>query len=180
MPSSKGLKYGKVYENRAFFHVRPGHAEELAAACVRFVSTPGRTGLEGQMQTGIHDQSLTVFDDGTRFLFATTFDTEWDPYFEDSVSVVGAENYYDFLKHCVEVPEGLEDNPPTADEFSAIVDAQRVTAASYIRLYENATNREIIKALDVQAAFQKVLDDPAAAEALQHPALKPLLDQAAV
>ena len=28
-------------------------------------------------------------------------------------------------------------------------------------------------------AFQQVLDDPEAAEALQHPALKPLLDEAA-
>jgi hypothetical protein len=28
-------------------------------------------------------------------------------------------------------------------------------------------------------AFQQVLDDPEAAEALQHPALRPLLDEAA-
>jgi hypothetical protein len=31
----------------------------------------------------------------------------------------------------------------------------------------------------VYEAFQQVLDDPDAAEALQHPALKPLLEQAA-
>ena len=31
----------------------------------------------------------------------------------------------------------------------------------------------------MQEAFQQVLDDPAAAEALQHPALKPLLELAA-
>jgi hypothetical protein len=31
----------------------------------------------------------------------------------------------------------------------------------------------------VNEAFQQVLDDPDAAEALQHPALKPLLEQAA-
>jgi len=39
--------------------------------------------------------------------------------------------------------------------------------------------QEIQKALRVQTAFQQVLDDPAAAEALQHPALKPMLEHAA-
>jgi hypothetical protein len=38
---------------------------------------------------------------------------------------------------------------------------------------------EIVKAQRLQEAFQQVLDDPGAAEALQHPALKPLLEQAA-
>ena len=39
--------------------------------------------------------------------------------------------------------------------------------------------KEIRKALRVNEAFQQVLDDPGAAEALRHPALKPLLDEAA-
>ena len=34
-------------------------------------------------------------------------------------------------------------------------------------------------ALMLSQAFERLLDDPAAAEALQHPALKPLLDLAA-
>ena len=34
------------------------------------------------------------------------------------------------------------------------------------------------KALAVEQAFEQVLDDPAAAEALKHPALKPLLELA--
>jgi hypothetical protein len=38
---------------------------------------------------------------------------------------------------------------------------------------------EIDKGMRVQEAFQRVLDDPAAEEALRHPALKPLLEQAA-
>jgi hypothetical protein len=39
--------------------------------------------------------------------------------------------------------------------------------------------KEIRKALRVNQAFQRVLDDPRAAEALRHPALNPLLDEAA-
>ena len=41
------------------------------------------------------------------------------------------------------------------------------------------TVKEIRKAQRVNEAFQRVLDDPQAAEALQHPALKPLLEEAA-
>jgi hypothetical protein len=39
--------------------------------------------------------------------------------------------------------------------------------------------KEIRKALRVNAAFQEVLDNPAAGDALQQPALQPLLDEAA-
>jgi hypothetical protein len=45
--------------------------------------------------------------------------------------------------------------------------------------YPGVTAHEIQEALRVQTAFQQVLDDPDAAEALQHPALKPLLERAA-
>ena len=41
------------------------------------------------------------------------------------------------------------------------------------------TARQLRKALRVNKAFQQVLDDPEAATALQQPALKPLLDEAA-
>jgi hypothetical protein len=52
-------------------------------------------------------------------------------------------------------------------------------AIAYIRAYPDATVKEIWKALAVEKAFQKVLDTPAAEQALQAPALKPLLEQAA-
>ena len=38
---------------------------------------------------------------------------------------------------------------------------------------------EVKKAQRVRAAFEQVLDDPRAAEALQNPVLKPLLEEAA-
>ena len=54
-----------------------------------------------------------------------------------------------------------------------------MVAGNYLAAYPEPTVQEIWKALAVNEAFQRVLDDPAAAEALQHPALKPLLDMAA-
>ena len=53
-----------------------------------------------------------------------------------------------------------------------------VTAGGYARNY-GGTVKEIRKAERVNEAFQQVLDDPEAAEALQQPALGPLLDEAA-
>ena len=45
--------------------------------------------------------------------------------------------------------------------------------------YPAPTVKEVLKALAVNEAYQRVLDDPAAEEALQHPALAPLLEKAA-
>ncbi|MFI5817356.1 hypothetical protein ACIA7S_41450, partial [Streptomyces sp. NPDC051643] len=52
-------------------------------------------------------------------------------------------------------------------------------ATAYWNPVSSLTMSEITKAERINAAFQEVLDDPAAEEALQHPALQPLLAQAA-
>ena len=55
----------------------------------------------------------------------------------------------------------------------------QIPASGYYNAISYLTHAEIRKAQRVYEAFQQVLDDPDAAEALQHPALKPLLEQAA-
>jgi hypothetical protein len=54
-----------------------------------------------------------------------------------------------------------------------------LVAGNFVAAYPEPTVQEVLKALALQEAFQRVLDTPGAEEALQHPALKPLLDQAA-
>ncbi len=73
--------------------------------------------------------------------------------------------------------EGYDGLPDMAALQAFILGAEQ-TAVAYARNY-GGTVKEIRKAQRVNEAFQRVLDDPAAAEALQHPALKPLLDEAA-
>jgi hypothetical protein len=73
--------------------------------------------------------------------------------------------------------DGYDGLPDLAAVKAFILGGQR-TAAAYARNYPG-TVKEIRKAQRVNAAFQEVLDHPDAAEALQHPALKPLLDEAA-
>ena len=67
---------------------------------------------------------------------------------------------------------------PTCAALKAFILGAQETAAAYARNY-GGTVKEIRKAQRVNAAFQQVLDHPDAAEALQHPALQPLLDEAA-
>ena len=49
----------------------------------------------------------------------------------------------------------------------------------YFNALSDITIPQAKKAQRLQQAFQKVLDNPDAEKALQHPALKPLLEQAA-
>ena len=179
---NKGLRTGRVFELRCFFDVKPGHAEQLKEACLTLASNPRRAGAgpeveEGIALIGLHDNTATLFDNDTRFLFTTTYDSEWDPYIADTARLVGIEPYYNIFKHCEGVPEGLEDNLPPVDFIKALYNGARETAIIYQRSYSN-TVREIRRALKLQEAFQQVLDHPDAAQALAHPALQPLLEQA--
>jgi hypothetical protein len=81
---------------------------------------------------------------------------------------------FDVIFRHVEGYEGL----PDREALKAFILGAEETAAAYQRNY-GGTVKEIRKALRVNEAFQRVLDDPEAGEALQHPALKPLLDEAA-
>jgi hypothetical protein len=67
---------------------------------------------------------------------------------------------------------------PDLQAVKAFVLGAEETAAAYQRNY-GGTVKEIRKALRVNEAFQRVLDNPQAGEALQHPVLKRLLDEAA-
>ena len=73
--------------------------------------------------------------------------------------------------------EGYSGLPDLAAVREFVLGAE-VSAATYARNF-GGTVKEIRKAQRVNEAFQQVLDHRQAAEALQHPALKPLLDEAA-
>ena len=66
----------------------------------------------------------------------------------------------------------------SAAGLKEIVVSVQTPATSYVNAVSDLTHPEIRKAQRVNEAFQQVLDDPDAAEALQHPTLKPLLEQA--
>lgn len=170
-----GLSTGPTNEFSLFFKVREGHADELRQALTAMQNSEGyRPGEYHIPVSTIHEARFVLFDDDTRLAFITSFDGPWDSYMEDFFTSGTTLQLFDAAFQHVEGYSGI---PDLAAVKSFILSAQ-VTGAAYARNY-GGTVKEIRKAQRVNAAFQQVLEDPAAAEALQHPALKPLLDEAA-
>ena len=168
-----GLRVGSTSEFSLFFRVKPGHADDLRRALRALNDAPGyRPGDYDLPVASIHEARFVMFDDDTRLLFATSFDGTWDAYMDDFASK--PLSLFDAVFRHV---EGYDGAPDVATLKGFILGAQ-VTAAAYARNYPG-TVKEIRKAERTNGAFQQVLDNPDAAEALQHPALKPLLDEAA-
>ena len=149
--------------------------EDIRAALRDLQETPGyRPGDYGMAIATIHEARFVLFDDDTRLAFITSFDGSWDAYMDDFFTSGPTLALFVAIFQHVEGYEGL----PDLQAVKAFVLGAEQTAAAYQRNY-GGTVKEIRKALRVNDAFQRVLDDPDAGEALQHPALKPLLDEAA-
>jgi hypothetical protein len=173
--ANPGVSVGPTSEFSLFFQVKPGHADALREAVRTLQSHPGyRPGDFNLAIATIHEARFVLFDDDTRLLFATSFDGPWDAYMEDFFTSGPTLALFDAVFQHVEGYEGL----PDVAAVKAFVLGAQVTAAGYARNY-GGTVKEIRKAERVNKAFQEVLDHPEAGEALQHPALQPLLAEAA-
>jgi hypothetical protein len=172
--SHPGLQVGSTSEFSLFFRVKPGEGRALRSALGALMKTPGyRNGDYDMAVSTIHEARFVLFDDDTRLAFVTSFDGPWDAYMEDFfTSGPTLELFNEIFGHV----EGYDGLPDLAALRAFILDAEEM-AAAYARNY-GGTVREIRKAQRVNAAFQQVLDHPQAAEALQHPALQPLLEEA--
>ena len=170
-----GVSVGPTSEFSLFFRVKTGEGESLRAALRDLQDTPGyRPGDYGMAIKTIHEARFVLFDDDTRLAFITSFDGPWDAYMEDFFTSGPTLALFDVIFRHTEGYDGL----PDAAAVKAFVFGAQQTAAAYARNY-GGTGKEIRKAQRVNAAFQRALDHPDAAEALQHPALQPLLDEAA-
>ena len=201
--SGKGLRDGVVSELFTIWDVKPGHEEELRAACERLATTLKNAPVELNVETGLRDERHVIFDGGKRMVWFTTFETDWDPYVEDAFMRIGIDHFTDWIQHLTAADEwfayireaGGEEKYRAATKIygtaqekeeriglswlKKFLSDRQIPASGYYNAISYLTHAEIRKANRVYEAFQQVLDDPDAAEALQHPALKPLLEQAA-
>jgi hypothetical protein len=130
-----------------------------------------------------------IFDNGSRIMLATSFETDWDPYIDDAVTIIGVDYFIDWLKHTVEAEashDALQETVTAAREgraatapLKALLQSAQVPASAFYDVLSEQTVPQIRKAQRVQRAFEQVLDNPSAAQALQNPALQPLLAEAA-
>jgi hypothetical protein len=169
-----GLRVGPTSEFSLFFRVKAGEGQTVRDALHDLQNTPGyRPGDYGMAVQTIHEARFVLFDEDTRLAFVTSFDGPWDAYMEDFFTSGPTLALFDAVFRHVEGYDGL---PDLAALRAFILEAEE-TAAAYARNY-GGTVKEVRKAQRVNAAFQQVLDHPQAAEALQHPAMRPLLDEA--
>jgi hypothetical protein len=170
-----GVSVGPTSEFSLFFRVIPGQGESLRAALRDLQDTEGyRPGDYGMAIRTIHEARFVLFDEDTRLAFITSFDGPWDAYMTDFFSSGPTLGLFDVIFRHVEGYGGL----PDMQALHGFILGAQQTAGAYARNYPG-TVKEIRKAVRVNNAFQQVLDNPDAAEALQHPSLKPLLDEAA-
>ena len=198
--SGKGTNDRVISEMATFFTVIPGKAEELREACARFAAVALQADPKVVQKSGLRDSRHVLFDNDQRLLWATTFETEWDPYIDDAVVVMGFRAFVDWMQYTVEggtiiksmqasVSAGGISTASSTDidqflsantsDLKRILQSVQAPAAGYWNMLADQTIPQIRKAQRVEAAFQQVLDNPTAEEALMHPAMKPLLDQAA-
>jgi len=170
-----GQKVGSRSEFLAIGDVIPGKEEALRQQLARHMGDPHITNAINQIGT-LHEARFVMFDGcdgGKRLMFASSFDGPWDVYIDDFARTdIG--RAFDETWCYVEGYPGVK-SPGIKEWFKK----HTVVAGNFVAAYPEPTVKQVLKALAVYDAFQRVLDDPAAGEALAHPALKPLLEQAA-
>jgi hypothetical protein len=168
------MRHGVVSELSAFLAVKPGEADELRAGLKRFHSKVRNAPWDYIVKIGIVDMRHVIFDNDTRLLWITAFDTDWDPYIDDAVAILGADAWVDWLQHTLEYV-------PLADTAAVkrFLQTAQVPATGFYQAIPDLTLNEIKIGQRVKAAFDEFLNQPGAAEALQQPIMKPLLNEAA-
>lgn len=174
--SGRGTTHGVVSEVSAFLHVKPGHVEELKAAVGRFQDRLRNAPFDYMVKFGLVDMRHVLFDNDTRMCWTTAFDTDWDPYIDDSVTTMGIDTWLDWAKHTEEYDAG---EFGTTAGVKAWIQSAQIPATGFFRAVPDLTLAQVNKGRRVVAALDEVLEQPEAAEALSQPVLKPLLDEAA-
>ncbi|HVG00839.1 MAG TPA: hypothetical protein VND68_13455 [Chloroflexia bacterium] len=100
----------------------------------------------------IHELRIVFFDNDTRWIFATTFDGDWDKYIEDFASL-GPERFERLFGECEDWP-GVN-NPDLLKAFFA---RHQVPAAFFYTANPDSTVNRLKKAERVLNAWEEMLD----------------------
>ena len=181
-PERPGMTDGVSGEFTVITKIKAGHADALREDLTRIESglTTERSALQ-QIGT-LHDARHLIFDQDTRFMFASVFDGSWDTYIDDFATTVVGANFDKVFAHSEGFP-GVAD--PNVKEWFV---AHQAPALVFVSSYPDLTVKQIWKDQSVNEAFQAVLDapefralldNPASAELRATPAFQKLLDEAA-
>ena len=155
----KGARDGVRNELSVFLKVKPGHEKQIREVLSSLAGEAVGLAREAVVNVGtLHDARQVLFDNDTRLMIGTSFDGSWDVYIDDFARTSILDLWAKFLIHC----EGYPDQgtaPLSLFETKEFLTSHQVTAAAYIGRYPDATVKDILKALRVQAVFQQLLDE---------------------
>ena len=167
-----GLKLGSRTAFTFFCNVLPGHEKAVREYLAGTQGSPEGDAAIEEIRT-LHEYRWVMFDDDRRLIFSSSFDGALDKYIQDFASSAIGQAIEGTLQH-VEGWIGIKD--PRATEWFL---EHAVPPVVYNCAYPQPTVQQVWQALALQEASEQVLNNPDAAEALQHPALKPVADLAA-
>jgi hypothetical protein len=156
--------------------IKPGELENIRRVAKAAVES-GAWGAGSEALGILHFQRFFIIAD-KYLVFTSEFDGDDDSYLEDFYGMeITPGPSLGLFNAAWKYTEGW---PPPGDK-AAFVDfwkRNKVEELVTYSHYPGVTAKEVRKAVRLQKAFQSVLDRPDAAEALKHPALKALLDEA--
>jgi hypothetical protein len=183
-PERPGLMDGGVSEFLVVANIKEGQAPALRKT-IEALNSPSReqTRRDAVRDIGtLHTARHAIFDNDTRFLFASEFDGSWDTYIDDFATT----SISDVFSQVFQFSEGFPGiSAPNVKEWFV---AHQVPASTFISAYPELTTKQILKDQRVNEAFQAVLDSPEFREILDNPAsaalratpaFQKLLDEAA-
>jgi hypothetical protein len=142
-----GSRQGKVSELTAIAPFAPGGAKRLRALLQLLNGN-----FDGADKVGtVHDMRFVFLDNDTKFLFATAFDGEWDPYIDDFATKIP--DYMDVLFSAFEGWPGIH-SPKVKDWIVK----HQVTAESWYVANPDLTVAETRRLKRVGKAVEELLD----------------------
>ncbi|WP_285560445.1 hypothetical protein [Actinoplanes regularis] len=153
-------------EFTVFSKIKAGHAEALREVLAKLAGGAADVSARAALREigTLHDARHVMFDNDTRFMFASVFDGTWDTYIDDFGKTVVGERFDMVFQHSEGFP-GIAD-PGIKDWFLE----RQAPAGVFVSSYPDLTVQQIWKDQRVNEAFQEVLDTPEFREALDNPA----------
>ncbi len=143
-----GVRQGKVSELVVIAPFAPGGAERLRAVLDLRDGDFSDTDKVGT----VHDMRFVFLDNDTKFLFATAYDGDWDPYIEDFAAKIPAQ--MDVLFTAFEGWPGINSGQVVKDWIAK----HQIPAVGWYVAYPDLTVRDILRQQRVSKAVDEFLD----------------------
>ncbi|HEY7633896.1 MAG TPA: hypothetical protein VH763_00005, partial [Gemmatimonadales bacterium] len=100
----------------------------------------------------VHDMRFVFLDNDTKFLFATAYDGDWDPYIEDFAAKIPAQ--MDVLFTAFEGWPGINSGQAVKDWIAS----HQIPAVGWYVAYPDLTVRDILRQQRISKAVDEFLD----------------------